>query len=272
MKPALEFLGFSSVALMAHLAVFAATAPDGVASGGDGGSNEVSIPAPLGAANAELTAMVRAWERPVTLSEPTPPMTAPQLGDPPPELPAATPSEQQLPHLSSPRESPSAPWIIPEVARDVPPLFARPEGSPTTRPRQRPDRARAAQTRQAPQAAAPRAQQAAGQGNQGQRGAGQAQAQSGGTNSASLLAEWGGQIRSAIQRQQRSPGSRATGTVHLHLQLRADGQLLSVSLAQGSGNAALDRVALQAVQRARFPRAPEGVNGTHHFNLPLSYR
>ena len=272
MKPALEFLGFTSAALLAHLAVFAATAPDGAASGGVGGGDEVSISAPLGAATVELAAMVRAWERPVTLSEPAPPPNAPDAGDPAPVLPAALPPEQELPRLTAPRDIPSATEVLPMVARELPPLFAMPTDSPSVRPRARPDRTRAAQPRSVPQTAAPSAQRAAGQGAQSQRGAGQAQVQSGSANSASLLAAWGGEIRSAIQRQQRSPGTRATGTVHLRLQVRADGQLAHVSVAQGSGSAALDRAAIQAVQRARFPRAPAGVSGTHQFNLPLSFR
>ena len=272
MKPALEFLGFTSAALLVHLAVFAATAPDGMASGGDGGRNEVSMAAPLGAANTELAAMVRKWDTPVTITAPVAPPSQSGQSDAPPILPSAAVPDDSAQHLTAPLSAPTSAPALPEVAGDVPPLFETPEDRPTTRPRQRPDPQRAAPAPQQPQTAAPRAQRAAGQGSQGQRGEGSAQAQSGTTNSASLLAEWGGQIRSAIQRQQRSPGARANGTVQLRLQVRTDGQLASVSLVQSSGNAALDRAALQAVQRAQLPRAPSGVSGTHHFNLPLSYR
>lgn len=272
MKPAVEFLGFTSAALLVHLAVFAATAPDGTASGGDGGRNEVSMAAPLGAANAELVAMVRKWDTPVTLAAPVVAPSQPVPADAPPALPIATLPDDSVPRLTAPLSAPPPAQDLPDVAGNVPPLFATPADRPTTRPRQRPDPQRSAPAPQQPQTAAPRAQRAAGQGSQGQRGEGRAQTQSGTANSASALAEWGGQIRTAIQRQQRSPGARARGTVQLRLQVRADGQLAGVSLAQSSGNGALDQAAVQAVQRARLPRAPSGVSGTHHFNLPLSYR
>ncbi len=264
MRPGLEFLGFASLAAVAHLAVFAATLPDGMEAGGAGGAQEVTVAAPLGGADAALAEMVARWEAPPAISEPEAPATTAAPAATAPALPLPEPEEApalqaaQLPEMRAPEASA-------EASRPPPPVFDMPETRETPRPRARPEPRQAAP-------AAPPAQRAAGQGQARQSGQGQARETSGAAPSASALAQWGGGIRAAIQRQQRSPGARARGTVHLRLQVNADGRLAGVSVTQGSGNAQLDRAAVQAVQRARLPRAPSGVSGTHQFNLPLSYR
>ncbi|MGY6534415.1 MAG: TonB family protein [Pararhodobacter sp.] len=94
-----------------------------------------------------------------------------------------------------------------------------------------------------------------------------------GGDSAALVAQWGGAIRAAVQRQQRHPhGVRSGGTVHLQLAVNANGQLASVQMTQSSGHAALDRAAMDAVRRARLPSAPQGLSGTYRFNLPVRFR
>lgn len=267
MRAAVEFAGFGAAAVAVHLAAFAAIAPDGMAAGGDGGAGAVTVAAPLGAADPALSAMVREWDAPVQVMAP-PEMVAPPA---PQSVPNALPELSrdalpELPGLLAPQSAP-APKV---AAPDLPQLFAQPDTPPKARPRARPDPEAAKPKASAP--ASPSAQRASGQGAAAQRGQGAAQVQSGGGNSASALAEWGGRIRAAVQRAQTRPGTRARGVVQVRLSVTAGGQLAGVSLTGSSGNAALDEAALRAVQRARLPRAPEGVRGTYQFNLPVGFR
>jgi len=263
MKLAFEFLGFASVAALAHLAVFAATLPDGMAAGGAGGQQEITQPSTtLAGADNAMAALVARWDMPpiIGLHSPTETVAAP-LPDAPPIL---TMQQPNTPRVTQTMTRPAQADTAPDVGAP-PDLFTRPQNRDTPRPRPAP---RQAQPREASATAASRA---AGQGGAAQQRQGQAQVQSGSTASASQLTQWGGSIRAAIQRQQRSPSLRAQGIVHLRLQVSADGRLVGVALSQSSGHAALDRAALQAVQRASLPRAPAGVSGTHHFNLPLRF-
>jgi len=270
MRTGLEFAGFASVSLVAHLAVFAATAPDGMASGGEGGAEAVTIAAPIVGADAELAALVRQWDAPVQMVEPDAPPAAPAAPEPAPELATPRIDAPGLPSsaaLNAPSAEPA-----PQIVAEVPQLFTMPTTRETPRPPPRPEPRQAAPAPRASQQAAPRAARAAGQGAQAQRGEGRAAQSSGTAPSASQMAQWGGAIRAAIQRRQSRPTTRARGTVHLRLQVSAEGRLVSVNVAQGSGNAALDQAALRAVQGASLPRAPAGISGTHHFNLPLNYQ
>ncbi|MCC1480225.1 cell envelope integrity protein TolA [Roseibaca sp. Y0-43] len=262
-----EIAGFGTVALAAHLAAFAAVAPDGMAAGGDGGAGAVTVAAPLGAADPALSAMVRAWTAPVAVAAPAEPLAPPAARAEPDSLPQLAPTAlPSLPGMIAPNAD-AAPRL---AAPDLPKLFDRPETPPEVRPRARPDpRAKAAAP--APRASAP-AQRAGGQAASAQRGQGTAQVQSGGGNSASALAEWGGRIRAAVLRAQTRPRTNASGVVRLRLAVTAAGQLAGVSITGSSGNAALDQAAVRAVQRARLPRAPGGVSGTHQFNLPVGFR
>ncbi|SUZ30558.1 hypothetical protein ROE7235_00282 [Roseibaca ekhonensis] len=270
MRAAVEFAGFGVAAVAVHLAAFAAIAPDGMAAGGDGGAGAVTVAAPVGAADPTLTAMVRAWERPVQTVVLPDAVAAPQMPDAPsmpaPQRPGTLPDLPDLPGMTAPVAA-DAPRVS---APDLPELFNRPQTPPETRPRARPD----PNAKPAPRAAqaSPPAQRASGQGASAQRGQGAAQVQSGGGNSASALAEWGGRIRAAVQRAQSRPRTNASGVVQLRLAVTAGGQLAGVSVAGSSGNAALDQAALRAVQGARLPRAPGGVSGTHRFNLPVGFR
>lgn len=267
MRAVVEFAGFGVAAVAVHLAAFAAIAPDGMVAGGDGGEAAVTVAAPVGAADPTLTAMVRAWERPVQTVVMPDAVASPQMPDAP-SMPAPQRPEtlSDLPGMTAPVAA-DAPRVS---APDLPELFNRPQTPPETRPRARPD----PNAKPAPRAAqaSPPAQRASGQGASAQRGQGAAQVQSGGGNSASALAEWGGRIRAAVQRAQSRPRTTASGVVQLRLAVTAGGQLAGVSVSRSSGNADLDQAALRAVQRARLPRAPEGVSGTHQFNLPVGFR
>ena len=89
-----------------------------------------------------------------------------------------------------------------------------------------------------------------------------------------MMGEWGGRIRGAIEQRKRYPaGTRATGQVRLRLTVSTSGQLTALAIAGSSGDAALDRAALAAVQSARLPAAPRGMpGGSHGFTLTLSFR
>ena len=87
------------------------------------------------------------------------------------------------------------------------------------------------------------------------------------------MGRWGGAIRTRIERQKRYPaGTRASGTVHMVLDVGADGRLLGVGLRRSSGNDRLDAAAMNAVRRARLPAAPQRLPGARHrFNLPVAF-
>jgi protein TonB len=276
MKPALEFLGFASVATLVHLAVFAATQPDGMSAGGTGGAQDITqAGAALASADAAIAALVARWDTPpsVELTALPPPDIAPQ----PDALQAMTLPNSEAPRLIQTLTRAPQPEALPPTQPPLPPeLFAQPEIRDTPRPRARPAPQPAPQqSRPAPaqprEITPPAATRAAGQGAAAQQGQGQAQTQSGANASASQLAQWGGGIRAAIQRQQRNPGLRAAGIVHLRLHVSTQGRLEGVAITQSSGNSALDNAALRAVQRARLPRAPAGLSGSHQFNLPLRF-
>ncbi len=261
MNTSLEFLAFTAVAAIVHVAVFAASAPDGQAAGGAGGVHAVSQPAPLATADAALSALVRQWDSPIHVVEPSADMALFAPSDIPGILPERA---SQAPRVSQDMAMPQA--DDPERSVTTSPqalaMFDMPEDRATPRPQARPEPR---------QPSAPPATRAAGGAASSQQGAGRADVSSGDAHQASLMAQWGGAIRAAVQGQQRAPRTRARGTVHLRLQITAQGQLANLQVTQSSGQAALDNAAVQAVQRARFPQAPSGIQGTHQFNLPLRY-
>lgn len=273
MRAGLEYACFAAVAVVAHLAAFAAVLPDGMAAaGGNSGADDVDVPAAMGAADTQVAALVRRWDetadRTTAGKDEIPAPPEPELADIPARMPVPSPvASVDLPDLPRlPADSGAADLDV-AAGRDVPQVFARPDAAPTQRPRPRPDARTPART-----APAVPAQRAAGAGAEMQRGQGQAAQSSGSADTASLMMQWAGAIRATIQRQQRPPATRARGTVQLRLHISSDGRLVSASVVGSSGNDRLDTAAVQAVQRARLPQAPAGISGNHLFNLPLSYR
>lgn len=300
MKRGLEFAGFGLLALGLHVGALTAlqSPPDGEsAASGAGGDTLVSLEASSGA----VAALVSDWDRPPeALVEPPPnlpQMTEPQPSQPvpfvarapsaPPSVssPALQPPAQDNPALPAP---PQAPPPEPEskveevVQTYAPQMTARPIERPARQspvPQQAPALASPRQTNQAeanPVTSSP-AQRAAGQGggtNAGAAQAGQAATQTAAARQ-SAMAEWGGVIRSRIERRKSYPraAGRAGGTVRVAIRVGADGGLQGLGIAQSSGNAALDQAALSAVQRAgRFPAAPAAVGGgVHSFTLPMTF-
>ncbi|MBO6885069.1 MAG: TonB family protein [Marivita sp.] len=87
---------------------------------------------------------------------------------------------------------------------------------------------------------------------------------------ARLEQQWGAQITSALRRAHRPPRG-TVGTVKLVIAITPSGQVAGVSLAASSGNSRLDQAALAAVQRARFPRAPQGLTkSSYRFSQRLT--
>ncbi|WP_143530023.1 energy transducer TonB family protein, partial [Salibaculum halophilum] len=89
-----------------------------------------------------------------------------------------------------------------------------------------------------------------------------------------LMAQWGSGVHRAIARRKAYPhGTRASGTARIRLTLTGDGQLAALGVASSSGDAALDRAALDAVRAARYPAAPKALGaGPHSFTVPLSFQ
>lgn len=88
----------------------------------------------------------------------------------------------------------------------------------------------------------------------------------------SLLVTWGAKVRARVAR--RAPRGVGKGRAVVEITLSGGGQLLGVRLLQSSGNAALDKAAVDAVRRAgRFPKAPAKLGiSRHSFALPVAAR
>ncbi|WP_234854754.1 cell envelope integrity protein TolA [Paracoccus everestensis] len=173
----------------------------------------------------------------------------------PPEL--ETPPEVVLNTSARPQRRPQR---EPEQQRQPEPRRAE---------RREPEPQRQAEPRRREQAA-PQQQQArrADQGAGGSGVAGPSPQQK-----ASLMSQWGGQIRSCISRRASAPrGVREGGRVTLNLSVSRSGSIQGVGIAGSSGNGALDEAAVRAAQRAgRCPRAPAQLtDASYSFQLPIN--
>lgn len=143
------------------------------------------------------------------------------------------------------------------------------QAEPRREERREPERQRQAEPPRQEQPA-PQQQQArrADQGAGGSGAAGPSPQQK-----ASLMSQWGGQIRSCISRRASAPrGVREGGRVTLNLSVSRSGSIKGIGIAGSSGNGALDQAAVQAAQRAgRCPRAPaELTDASYSFQLPIN--
>ncbi len=87
-----------------------------------------------------------------------------------------------------------------------------------------------------------------------------------------LKAKWAAQVSRAAARAQRAPRGGASGTASVRFALSPSGRLQSVSISRSSGSSAVDKAALQAIRRARFPRAPGGLNqSSYSFSVSLRF-
>ncbi|WP_376873790.1 TonB family protein [Albirhodobacter sp. R86504] len=267
----LIFGGCAAVSLALHAAAFGFGAVEGSAmSSGEGGEALVSVEA----GNATLTSMIEAFDSPQLPDQALDlPQSPPQIDLPAPAVPI-----EALPPMPDLAVLQSAP-TIPQVATiKPPPKPARKVTPPKATPK------RVAQP-PAPKASAPsRVQQAGAQEQRAAGSGGGASAGAGGAAQAAtvskaqqndLRASWGASIRARIERRKRYPSAagRASGRAVVRLTVTSSGALAGVSLAQSSGNAALDAAALESVQRAgNFPAAPKGLGGgSFSFSLPISF-
>ncbi|MBU2360236.1 MAG: energy transducer TonB [Alphaproteobacteria bacterium] len=288
MKGWAEPIGFGALALVLHVAALAAFQSDpqaGAVASGDGGTEMVS----LEAADGTVTDMVADWDRPPEVTAVAPPQM-PEV-TPPVQVPVPMAEESlpqvRLPALTAPSPvSPSLP-MVPEAPEPEPEVVAAvPTYAPqiTSRPVERPARRSPPPEPKPPRETAPEAvrqaapaQRAVGQGggaNGGASGSSRA-ATASAAQPQSLMADWGGLIRSRIERRKAYPRAAggAVGTVQVAIRVGSDGRLQALGVAASSGNAALDRAALTAVQRAgRFPAAPATLGaGPHSFTLPMAF-
>lgn len=298
MRRALEIAGLFTIAAALHVSAAAIMLPEQLKQG----EPTEAPPSPtVAAGGAEIEAMVAAWDAPpaAEMAQDLPP-PPPQPAAPPdqpapatdaPPLPLAAPAmAQPLPEPARPNlpAPPPLPRIDP-AQLDLPELrdLSPPEVQPrlaldaSARPARRPDRREARpEPQRQPQAQAQPQQQAQRQQPARQRQAGQGQstpeAGSGGVSAsqrASLMSQWGAQIRSCINRNARAPrGLRGGGQVVLSLSIGRDGAVRGVGLAASSGQPALDQAATEAARRAgRCPAAPAGLaEPAYAFELPIS--
>lgn len=204
--------------------------------------------------------------------EPEPDKVAEPLSLPPlPELMPLDTTKGLLPPALTPVELP------PPAALTA---SARPERRPertAVPPRERESRQDARRDPEPQRQSEPRRQEQPAPRQQQARQAPQGAAGSGSTGpnprqKASLMAQWGGQIRACISRRASAPrGVREGGRVTLALTVSRSGSIERADIAGSSGNRTLDQAAVQAAQRAgRCPRAPAGLTeASYGFKLPI---
>lgn len=280
-----DFLVALLIALGAHGALLVFAPPFGGGGAGDGGQSEMS----LRPASAAIRAEVAKWETQPEVVQDAAVLAMPTLTDATPIRPATDTAPAQTETLALPRvesgvapalplvalERPTAPEVAdtaPDLARTAPPIapqtvpalpdvdIARdtvvtPDPLPglapemAERPPMRPDR------QPAP------AQVASGSGERAKAGSGVKEVAAGpsAAEKSRAQARWAATIQARIARQQRYPrGTRASGRVRVQMTVLASGALGNVGLLASSGEVALDRAAILAVERAApFPPAPE---------------
>ncbi|MFN3273836.1 MAG: TonB family protein [Paracoccus sp. (in: a-proteobacteria)] len=291
----LETAGFITIAAALHVSAAAFLLPEQVQQGEAAEAH--AAPAALAAGGEAVQAMVSDWETPPELEIP-PDMAGPQPAPEPqplPVAPEAPPVQMALapPLMAMPDPSPARPNLPEPPAPHIAPAeldppvteepaltlaaSARPERRPDRQPKPHPTRQQQPERQQAPRetpAPTQPAPQRAGQGGQSQ-----ASAQGGGggglsaQQQASLVSQWGGQIRSCINRRVSAPrGLRQGGRVVLALTVGRDGRIQGVGVAGSSGQPPLDQAAVRGAQRAgRCPGAPAGLtDASYSFQLPIS--
>lgn len=282
MKAVLEFGGFLALALGAHLLIWQAGTTGGTigeaGTAGHAGADTLA----LAGADADLQDLVADWDSPpppaITPARLQPPapdsapqmplaqQTAPGLPVPPPLTPALPTEVMDTAMVADtlpPPQPPPPPKLQPPVPEPKPEPIAKPAkpAAPAAKPKA------ATKTERTKG----QASNAAGQTSAGQNGGGQKKP---GTQAqASEMARWGGAIRKSIERSKRRPATgNAKGAVSLAISVSTNGALTGLAVAKSSGDGVLDRAAVDAVKRARLPKAPADIPpGTHRFTLSVSF-
>ena len=295
MKMIAEFTFFLGVATVSHLALFQSDTIGTPGAAGDAGQETIT----LAASTQTLAALVQNWERPVEIWTEVGILTEvmlPQQTALVQQLEPAARSPQPVPRMQ-PNALPALDAMkatqddTPQIDTTVPPppetfsadASPRPKGRPTppaakTKPTPAPQvkATKQATQKSAKKKAEPATRQVAAGNGQG-KAAGTAKAAKSPAkkqaSSPALMAQWGSQIRSAVERRKTYPsGTRARGKVVLAVAVSSNGALSSVRVRSSSGHAVLDRAAVAAVKRARFKAAPKGLpGGVHQFSLPVTF-
>jgi len=295
-----ELFTFGGLAVAAHLGAWAWHAGNGAGTPAAGDEGAASVT--LAAATGEMSELVGAWSKPPETTQTVEAMQPSQMVAPQAEPVAlAAPMEtRDRPAQPMQRPAPATPALpddtLPQTDRQSfePPVSHAPTASlrpqqrpeqtaPTPKPVKKPERA-------APEAPKPQAKSAdakpaqkgataqTSSGSNSGQGAGVTKQAAAATISKaqrhSLMAQWGAAIRHGIERRKRYPrGTNASGTTKLRITVSRQGRLLGMSVAQSSGDAALDRAAVEAVRRTRYPAAPGGLGQpSYSFNLPIAFQ
>ncbi|MFD1910801.1 TonB family protein [Halodurantibacterium flavum] len=187
----------------------------------------------------------------------------PQLAEEPPEPPEPAPEE--APEEVEIAEEPPEPTAAPETS-------ARPEARPETRPepQRQPEPTRTAQ----PQPAQPvgnatvDARRGSSAGQEGAPDAAQGQVAGQASEAGNAAASnYPGEVLRKITRLRR-PSTSGRGTVLVAFSVSGSGALAQLSVVQSSGSDALDRAALDHIQRAApFPPPPPGAQTSFSFEF-----
>ena len=255
-----EALVFTGLAAAVHAAVIVGWSggrglPEGAGAGGDALMS-------VAAASGSLVETVAGWTRPPAASDEILPLS--------PVVPSRTPAVPARVAESGPMaEAPASPSHVSLEARPSPVASVPPPvGKPL--PLRPPPRPTASTVDRA-------GQSAEGAGKDGARGAsGIAEHVARETAAApGLMARWGGQIRARIEARKSAPqGAWPEGSATVRITVDRDGRLTAAGIVASSGDARLDRAALDAVKRAgRLPAAPDRLGlDKATFDLPVSFR
>ncbi len=96
------------------------------------------------------------------------------------------------------------------------------------------------------------------------------QAQDGGK--ATALTAYVGKIHGALQKAKASVANGGTGQVTLGFTLDANGKIVERQVIKSSGVAALDKAAVDWLDRADFPPLPGLLGSGQRFNVPLTFK
>ena len=217
-----------------------------------------------------------------------PPRPETPLPPPLPEVEQADPAPEEAPAPRASRRPVERPADLAAPAKPV----RKAQPAPKAKPKPKQKQKQKQKTQTAKQAAKPaqstkKAKPSGASGATGQ----QAKGKNGGQNAGEkkkdtgaaklskaqrqkLVSKWGAAIRNRVERRKRYPsGTRASGKAVVRITASPKGRLISAKLGRSSGDARLDRAALEAVRRAGVPKAPKGLTGnSYSFNLPIAFK
>ncbi len=272
-----EFGVFTGFAAVVHVGLFLQFGPSGAQSTGNAGQASIS----LVASNDAMADHVAAWTRPVEAAqqvhaalaapaEPEPVFSTPQSGARPSKPVGPAPLTPALPHtaprIDTETAKPATEWHAPKAS-------SRPKTRTVKKTKPVAKTGKVAK----PKTTSPARSQKA-KGGQVGKTAGKAKvAQSASVSAAtrrSLMANWGAAIRNRVERRKSYPaGTKVSGTTVLRITVSRAGRLKGVSIVRSSGSGRLDKAAVRAVQRARYPGAPKGLDAAQYkFNLPVTFQ